>query len=69
MEGRESPQKIEPLFADGARTFFGAPAVSDLEALDADVAFVGVPFDAGTPQPGNRTGQSRGPAAARAASH
>ncbi len=59
----------EALLADGVRTFFGVPAISDLNALEVDVAFVGVPFDAGTPQPGNRTGQTGGPAAARAASH
>ena len=47
------------------RTFFGAPSVRDLDALDAQVAFLGVPYDAGTPQPGNRTGQAAGPAAAR----
>jgi hypothetical protein len=50
------------------RTFFGAPAQPDLDALDAQVAFLGVPYDAGTPQPGNRTGQAAGPAAARLAS-
>jgi agmatinase len=47
------------------RTFFGAPSVRDLGALDAQVAFLGVPYDAGTPQPGNRTGQAAGPSAAR----
>lgn len=47
------------------RTFFGAPSVPDLDDLDAQVAFLGVPFDGGTPQPGNRTGQAEGPAAAR----
>jgi len=36
--------------------------------LDAQVAFVGVPYDGGTPQPGVPTGQRGGPAAARAAS-
>ena len=36
------------------RTFFGAPSVDDLESLDAQVAFLGIPFDGGTPQPGNR---------------
>lgn len=60
---------ISTLLADGARTFYGAPATADLGGLDADVAFLGVPFDAGTPQPGNRTGQRAGPAAARAASY
>jgi agmatinase len=69
MVGGEPPQKIDALLEDGARTFYGVPASADLDALDAEVAFVGVPFDAGTPQPGNRTGQRGGPAAARAASH
>jgi agmatinase len=46
------------------RTFFGVPSVS-IDALDAQVAFLGVPYDGGTPQPGNRTGQAEGPAAAR----
>ena len=52
----------------GARTFFGVPAAGDLESVTAQVAFLGVPFDGGTPQPGNRTGQKLGPAAARHAS-
>lgn len=50
------------------RTFFGAPSVRDLGDLDARVAFLGVPYDAGTPQPGNRTGQAAGPSAARLSS-
>ena len=49
------------------RTFFGVPAVRDLALLDAQVAFLGVPYDGGTPQPGILTGQRAGPAAARAA--
>ena len=40
----------------------------DLADVTAQVAFLGVPFDGGTPQPGNRTGQKLGPAAARQAS-
>jgi agmatinase len=52
----------------GARTFFGVPAAADLAAVTAQVAFLGVPYDGGTPQPGNRTGQKLGPAAARQAS-
>ena len=48
-------------------TFFGVPSVRDLDALDAQVAFLGVPYDAGTPQPGIPTGQRAGPAAARGA--
>ena len=49
-------------------TFFGVPAVRAWDDLDVRVAFLGVPFDAGTPQPGNRTGQAAGPEAARRAS-
>jgi agmatinase len=52
----------------GARTFFGVPAAADVTNVTAQVAFLGVPFDGGTPQPGNRTGQKLGPAAARQAS-
>jgi agmatinase len=47
------------------RTFFGVPSVPDLDALHAQVAFLGVPYDAGTPEPGIPTGQRAGPAAAR----
>ncbi len=49
------------------RTFFGVPSVRDLGTLDAQVAFLGVPYDGGTPQPGVPTGQRAGPAAAREA--
>jgi len=56
------------VLTSGARTFFGVPAVADLAGVRAQVAFLGVPFDGGTPQPGNRTGQKLGPAAARHAS-
>jgi len=52
----------------GARTFFGVPAAVDLSNVTTQVAFLGVPFDGGTPQPGNRTGQKLGPATARQAS-
>jgi len=65
----EPLRKADAPLADGARTFYGVAASRDLDGLEVDVAFVGVPFDAGTPQPGNRTGQRGGPAAARAASH
>jgi agmatinase len=56
------------LVTTGARTFFGVPSVAELANVTAEVAFLGVPFDGGTPQPGNRTGQKLGPAAARHAS-
>ncbi len=44
------------------------PTCHRLELLEAQVAFLGVPYDAGTPQPGIPTGQRAGPAAVRAAS-
>jgi agmatinase len=59
---------VSELLTAGARTFFGVPAGADLAEVTAQVAFLGVPFDGGTPQPGNRTGQKLGPAAARQAS-
>ena len=56
-----------PLTDPAPWTFFGVPGVRDLDGLDAQVAFLGVPYDAGTPQPGVPTGQRAGPAAAREA--
>jgi agmatinase len=50
------------------RTFFGVPSLRDIDMLDAQVAFLGVPYDGGTPEPGLPTGQRAGPAAAREAS-
>ena len=47
------------------RTFFGVPSLLELDALDAQVAFLGVPYDGGTPEPGLATGQRSGPGAAR----
>jgi agmatinase len=47
------------------RTFFGVPSLRDLGTVDAQVAFLGVPYDGGTPEPGIPTGQRAGPAAAR----
>ena len=51
---------MSELTTTGARTFFGVPAAADLADVSAQVAFLGVPFDGGTPQPGNRTGQKLG---------
>src|SRR4051812_42323958 len=42
----------EGLIDPAPSTFFGVPSVHDLDALDAQVAFLGVPYDGGTPQPG-----------------
>ncbi len=50
------------------RTFFGSPGRRTLDTLDAQVAFLGVPYDGGTPEPGIPTGQRAGPAAVREAS-
>jgi agmatinase len=58
---------LGPLIDAAPRTFFGVPSLRDLEMLDSQVAFLGVPYDGGTPQPGIATGQRAGPAAARAA--
>ena len=57
-----------PLIDRAPRTFYDVPLLHDLDALDAQVAFLGVPYDGGTPQPGLPTGQRGGPAAAREAS-
>ena len=56
-----------PLTDPAPRTFFGVPSLRDLDMLDAQVAFLGVPYDGGTPEPGIPTGQRAGPAAAREA--
>jgi len=56
---------VARLIDSAPRTFFGVPGLADLEMLDAQVAFLGVPYDGGTPQPGIPTGQRAGPAAAR----
>jgi len=56
-----------PLIDPAPRTFFGVPSLRDLDALDSQVAFLGVPYDGGTPEPGVPTGQRAGPAAAREA--
>ena len=58
---------VGPLINVAPRTFFGVPSLHDLGALQSQVAFLGVPYDGGTPQPGIPTGQRAGPAAARAA--
>lgn len=60
-------QPRSPLDA-APHTFFGIPAAPAIEQLSAEVAFLGVPYDGGTPQPGLPTGQRAGPAAVREAS-
>jgi agmatinase len=49
-------------------TFFGVPGLRDPAELRSQVAFLGVPYDGGTPQPGLPTGQRAGPGAVREAS-
>lgn len=50
-----------PLTRPVSRTFFGAPAVDDLESLTARVAFLGVPTDQGVIIPFIRSGAYAGP--------
>ena len=67
-QGGRTAAKMAEIVVAAARTFFGVPLAADPASFTAQVAFLGVPFDGGTPQPGNRTGQKLGPAAARHAS-
>lgn len=55
----ESPSG--PLTRSAVRSFFGAPLVEDLGALDAQVAFLGVPTDQGVIIPFIRSGAYAGP--------
>lgn len=57
-----------PLIDPTSGTFFGVPGIREVADLRAQVAFLGVPYDAGTPEPGIPTGQRAGPAAVREAS-
>ena len=51
------PQEPWPALRARPRTFFNAPLCEDIENLEADVAFIGVPFDQGTlGRPGARFG-------------
>ena len=51
------PQEPWPTLRARPRTFFGAPLCEDIENLEADVAFIGAPFDQGTlGRPGARFG-------------
>ncbi len=55
--GNPEPQSRWPDIRPRPRTFFDAPLCEDLDALDAHVAFVGMPFDQGTfGRPGARFG-------------
>ena len=51
------PQEPWPTLRARPRTFFNAPLCEDIAQLEADVAFIGVPFDQGTlGRPGARFG-------------
>src|SRR2546427_11873938 len=57
----DGEQPVGPLTRPATRTFFGAPAIDDLERLDARVAFLGVPTDQGVIIPFIRSGAFAGP--------
>ena len=57
----ETEHPIGPLTRPATRTFFGAPAVDDLDRLDAQVGFLGVPTDQGVIIPMIRSGAFAGP--------
>ncbi len=51
------PQQPWPNLRARPRSFFNAPLCEDLERLEADIAFIGIPFDQGTlGRPGARFG-------------
>ena len=53
----EPTDPIWPITSAEPRSFFRAPLCNDLDTLDAEVAFLGVPFDQGTfGRPGARFG-------------
>lgn len=53
----EPSDKAWPIVRAQPRSFFGAPLCTDLDELNADVAFLGMPFDQGTiGRPGARFG-------------
>ena len=51
-----------PLIDSAPTRTFRGPGLRDLEMLDAQVAFIGVPHDGGTALPDIATGQRAGPA-------
>ena len=56
-QGEGSADGPWPMLRAQPRTFFKTPLCTDLDELDADVAFIGVPFDQGTSaRPGARYG-------------
>ncbi len=61
MAGSGDRATTETLIRPALRTFFGSPACDDLERLDAQVGFVGVPWDQGVIIPVIRSGAYAGP--------
>ena len=61
MAGSGDRAATETLIRPALRTFFGSPACDDLARLDAQVAFVGVPWDQGVIIPFIRSGAFAGP--------
>ena len=59
------PRGGEGIIRHGWASFFGAPVLEDVSRFEADVAFLGVPFDGAT---NDRPGARFGPAAVRDAS-
>jgi agmatinase len=57
----DTQQPSGPLTRPATRTFFGAPAVDDLDQLSARVGFIGVPTDQGVIIPHLRSGAFAGP--------
>jgi agmatinase len=55
-----------PLLGSGMKTLFGMPQCSDINDLSADIAFLGVPYDYGSPQ-WVQTGTRHGPNGTRQA--
>ena len=52
---------IQPLVRSATRTFFGSPVCDDLDTLEAEVGFIGVPWDQGVIIPFIRSGAYAGP--------
>lgn len=61
MSGSGPKSSMADLIRPAARTFFNSPMCDDLDGLDADVGFVGVPWDQGVIIPSIRSGASAGP--------
>lgn len=61
MAEADDPRVNENLLRPALKTFFGSPACDDLDRLEAQVGFVGVPWDQGVIIPLIRSGAYAGP--------